>query len=110
MAGRDIERSAAWILKHRHMSSSWSSCRAQADVSESARPVGGTAIACAEAMAHRYTAESAEATRIVDPYKPIPTKGLDWNAVIVESKLFTLAIISVYLRPKQLADHATTMQ
>ena len=75
-----------------------------------ARPVGGTAIACRTTMAHSLQARPPELPDDKNVQEYVASQGLDWAAAIVRTTNLRFSVISVYLRPSQLQDHATTMQ
>ena len=95
-----VEANRQWLNANACSQSAWAPARESMD-GTARHSLGGVAIAVKN---HLRTGQMLPAPAECDQLKP---QGLDWVAKVVWGKNIKIAVVSMYLRPTQTADHAT---
>lgn len=98
---KSVGTDQSWLDRNMATCSSWSPARAGGD-SQDRHSVGGTLIACKRYLHHTLDDPGAQPSQ--------HTTRLDWSPAIITGRLVQFVVISIYLRPNELSDHAITMR
>jgi hypothetical protein len=93
--GDRAEREKAWLDRNLSVQSNWSMARKQNSQEFEARPIGGTAIACRNCLAHSMQARPPELPDDESTTEYVASRGLDWSAAIIRTTQVRFAVISV---------------